>query len=105
MKAWTPLILCAALTLAVGCGSGPDDNPVEVQNPTAVEEIKLVLNEVIESGNPLGSQGYTLEYNIEQLGETDPAKAEQLNAAYLELRDMSNSSELKAKAKEMLEML
>lgn len=103
MSVWKKSLACLALVTVIGCG--PGDTSVEVQAPPAVEEIRLVLNEVVTSGNPLGSNGYTLEYNIEQLREADPAKADKLQKAYEELRGLNKANELKAKAKEMMEML
>lgn len=105
MKSFKTMMMLALLGFAVGCGGGPADNPVDVTTAPAADDIKLVLNEVIENGQPLGSQGYTLELKIGEIRETDPAKADQLQAAYEELRAMSKPAELKAKAKEMLEML
>lgn len=105
MKFLKAVAAAAILGFTIGCSGGPADNPVEVAAPAAVDDIKMVLNEVIENGNPLGSQGYTLEMKIDELGQTDAAKAEKLKAAYLELRDMTKAGELKSKAKEMLGML
>lgn len=100
------LLLAVALgATAVGCGTGPADNPVDVQAPSAVEDMKTVLQGVIESGQPLGSGGYTLQQNIEELKKTDPDKAAKLQPLVDEMITINESGRAKAKAQEMLDIL
>lgn len=93
------------LGLVVGCGTGPADNPVDVNAPSPEENIKEVLNGIIESGQSPGSGGYTIQQEIEAIKADDPAKAAKLQPLYDEIITLNNPSQLKAKAKEMLEIL
>lgn len=99
--------LCMALLLGfvVGCSRGPEDNPVDVNAPGPTESIRATLEDIIETGEPLGSGGYTIQTQIEAIKAEDPAKAAALQPLYDEIITINDASKLKAKAKEMLDIL
>lgn len=95
-------IACLIVGLAVGCGE--EGVPIEVQEKPPTDEIKTVLLQISEHGT-VGSAGYTLRQEIDELKETDPAKAEQLSNELAELESLGDPAKIKAKAKEMAESL
>ena len=99
--------LCIALLLGVvvGCSTGPADNPVDVNAPSPTESIRSILEGIIETGEPIGSGGYTIQQEIDAIKAEDPAKAAALQPFCDEIITINDASKLKAKAKEMLEVL
>lgn len=89
----------------IGCSTGPAENVIEVNAPTPEENIRKVLNGVIETGEPLGSGGYVLQQEIDAIKVTDPAKAAALQPHYDKIISLDSPGPLKAKAKEMLDAL
>jgi hypothetical protein len=99
-KSLSALLLLAAL---IGCGA-VGDSPVNVTPPPSTDQIKTVLNEVVQSGQ-LGSGGMTIESEIEKIRATDAAKADALKKDYDELKAAADPNTAKAKAQQMMSKL
>ncbi len=96
------LALLSVLAI-VGCGSGENATPVEP--PTADSQIKSSLEYVAESGQ-VDSGIMLVREQLEELKETDAAKADALLKDLDELETMAgNPDGAKAKASEMLKKL
>jgi hypothetical protein len=96
-------VLLAASVLVVGCSGGTGPGPQKVTPPQVqpADAIRSALQSVAQSGQ-LGSEGLTIQENIEKLRATDSAKAEALAKDYQELEKLSDPAKVKAKAEEML---
>jgi hypothetical protein len=99
-KSLSAFVMFAAL---VGCGA-VSDSPVNVTPPPSTDQIKTVLNDVVQTGQ-LGSGGMTIESEIETIRATDPAKADALKKDYEELKAATDPSTAKAKAQQMMSKL
>ena len=94
--------LVLVMLLVVGCGDGPA--PVPVQPPAApagVEAAKSVLQGIADSGE-VGSGIEGLRTALEELQQSDSAKATALLSDLTALEAASSPDQAKAKAKEML---
>jgi hypothetical protein len=99
-------VMAALLTIAsIGCSTGPADNPVDVNAPSPTDSIKVVLQEIVAKGEPLGSGGYTIQQEIENIKKEKPDLAAKLQPMYDEIITLNNPSQLKAKAQEMLDAI
>jgi hypothetical protein len=102
LRIWASILLVFALVV-VGCSQGTGPGPQKVQ-PVQVQPtdaIRSALESVGKTGQ-LGSEGLTIQENIEKLRASDPAKAEELAKDYEALQGMSDPAKVKAKAQEML---
>ncbi len=98
------LALALVIVSLVGCGGAVSDAPVNVTPPASTDQIKAVLNDVVQSGQ-LGSGGMTIEQQIETIRATDAAKADVLKKDYEELKTLADPARAKAKAQEMISKL
>ena len=96
------LLLLAAVAM-VGCTDGRVVVPGEAAVPTS-SEAKTTLEEIAESGE-VSSAAMTVREALEELKETDSAKADGLLSDLDELESMSDPEAIKAKAKEMADKL
>lgn len=97
------LLLVVALGLAAGCGgsTGPAPQKVQPVQVEPTEAIRSALQSIAQSGQ-VGSEGLTIQENIEKLRSTDAAKADVLAKDYQELQATTDPAKVKAKAAEML---
>ncbi len=93
------LVISFAGTI-VGCG-GPKVTEVEVQQSTAVDDIKKGLEGIAESG-VIDSSVEDVRNSIGRFGQEDKAKGDELMKDVDELSGLTDSAKIKAKAKEML---
>ncbi len=98
---WRRLVVFLALAALVGCTGGPRSVPVEPAEHTAAEEIKMGLQDLAETGQ-FAPGMETIGEHIEKLKATDAEKGEALQKDWGELRGLTDSAAIKAKAKEML---
>lgn len=105
MRLMMLLLLFGLAPLSLGCSTGPDDTPVDVQAPSPVEDMKSVLQGIIDSGEPPGSGAYALQQDVEKIKATDPDKAAKLQPLVDEMMSINDSGKAKSKAKEMLDIL
>ena len=96
------LVLLAAVAM-VGCSGGRGGVSVE-PSAAAPSEAKTLLEEMAESGE-VGSAVMVIRESLEQLKQTDAAKADGLLSDLDELESMSDLEAVKAKAKEMADKL
>ncbi len=87
----------------VGCG-GVKETKVVIPNSAIIQNAKSTLEIYAKSGK-LGSGISGLNSDINGISSSDPALGEKLKAAFAELESGKSPNEIKAKAKEMLEML
>jgi len=89
--------------LALGCTSeASKTQPVQPPQISPVDAIRSALQSVAQSGQ-LGSEGLSIQENIQKLRATDAAKADALAADYQELEAAgADAAKVKAKAQEML---
>jgi len=102
LRIWASVLLVFALAV-IGCSGGTGPGPQKVQ-PVQVQPadaIRSALESVAQTGQ-LGSEGLTIQENIEKLRASDPAKAEELAKDYEALQGMSDPAKVRAKAQEML---
>ncbi len=85
------------MVVVLGCGGGREAGQTVTPPPP---DAKVTLEEVAATGT-LPKPEEKLRQEIESLGESDPAKAEELLADYNQLISMSDSTAIKAKAAEM----
>lgn len=78
---------------------------MEATPPAAEEELRTVLTELVETGEPLGSGGMIIMEQVEALRETDSAKADALAGQVDGLMAEQNPAQVKAKAQAMLDEL
>ena len=96
------LSFCLILgALCLGCSS--DDT--ESVTPAPPPGLKKILEDVASSGQPIGSQGMEIQNHIDQMRQTDAAKADELSKDLQQLSSLSNPPKIKAKASEMLKKL
>lgn len=100
----TVAVLVLSLVIA-GCNSGPEDNPVDVVPPSAVESLRTGLTQLAETGQSIGSGAQTFQQYIEEIKKTDSAKAAKLQEGLDALMPLQDSAKIKAKAKEMISNL
>ena len=92
------MTLLVALTL-IGCG-GPTETTKKVTPPSAQEQIKMALQNVVDSGE-IDSGLMTVRDKLAEMKATDAAKAEELLKDLDELEKTSGEA-AKTKATEML---
>ena len=95
-------LLLAALVATVGCGGGPA--PESASPPSDAEHVRTMLESMVESGIA-GSGVMDLQGRIGAMQDSDPEKANALQKGAEELMQMTDTEEIKAKAKEMLDSL
>lgn len=96
----------AVLTLLlvfVGCGE--TQTAVEATQAAPEDELRLVLDGLIQSGEPLGSGGMVLQDSVQAIREKDPAKADALSSLLNDLVAEQNPAQVKSKAKAMRDKL
>lgn len=94
--------LSALLLIAViGCG-GRREGGQAVQPPPP--SAKATLEKIASSGNLVADKDQLRE-ELMGLGESDPAKSEELLGDFEQLATLSDSAAIKAKAKEMADKL
>jgi len=89
------------LLAVVGCGSGREAG-VSVQPPPPT--VKGILENLASSGN-LSAVKKQIHDELMGLGESDPAKSEELLRDFEQLTSLSDAAAIKAKAKEMADKL
>jgi hypothetical protein len=94
------LVCCG---LASGCGYGTVDVQTESVQPASASA-KTMLENIAQSGE-VTSDAMSIEEELEKLKSTDEAKATALLEDLKALRGMSNSQQIKQKAKEMADKL
>ncbi len=96
-------LLLASVVCLAGCGAKTFDSvAVEQVAPAPTEQVKAVLQGVVQSGE-LGSGTMELRPLIEQIKATDAAKGDRLLADLTQLEGMAgNPGAAKAKAQEMI---
>ena len=93
-----PGLALALSLLTLGCGGGPASEPLtSVAEPPA---LKQVLESIAQTGE-VGSAGAEVLARIEDLRQTDPAKADEMAKEAAELERMSEPAQVKAKASSM----
>jgi hypothetical protein len=97
------IVVLFSVCLLAGCGpSSYEEKTYEVQVPGAMEQLKGHLQRYAD-GEPPGSEVDAFPQLIEEVRETDPAKADLLAKG---LQDLEKSSGNRAKmAKELLDQL
>lgn len=98
-------LLLTALCLFTAVGAGCGDESVTVEAPPATGIAKQALEEMAQSGQPIGSGAATIEQAIEQIRPTDAAKADKLQAQLDQLKSTQNPAEIKKLAGEMAAQL
>jgi len=98
MMRHTLFVAALCLIAAVGCGSGA----VEVQPPPQDAAAKKMLQDMAETGQPMGSGGMEIASHISRIRQTDPAKADKLQKQFDDLVSIKNPAQVKAAAKKML---
>lgn len=88
----------------VGCGGPPPDEKIEVASTAIVESVRNTLKDFEKTGKT-GSAITSLESDINGIKTSDPAKGELLAKALVELQQLGEGDKVKAKAKEMLQIL
>ncbi len=107
MKFVFSLILCISVLQFSGCGGSSAENAIEVTDvaPTGAEGLKKFLTDLAASGTPVGSGGMVMQTFVDQMKETDAAKAQALQPLVDGMMSLNDSTKIKAKAKEMLAIL
>jgi len=95
------LLFVAGVT---GCGGGPDNNAVIEVKYDAAQVIKDGMEGVKKSGR-LGSSFSQVLSAARDLKAKDPAKGEAVEKSLTELRDLTDSAKIKAKADEIIKSL
>lgn len=88
----------------VGCGGPPPDEKIEVASTAIVESVRKTLKDFEKTGKT-GSAITALKSDINGIKTSDPAKGELLAKALAELQQFGEGEKVKAKAKEMLQIL
>jgi hypothetical protein len=86
------LVLAASLALA-GCGDS-----VETVTPPPPPTLKQELERIAVSGEPVGSGGQALLDEVAKIKEQDAAKGATLEKQVIELSNLQDPNEIKAKA-------
>jgi predicted small lipoprotein YifL len=95
-------LLLLGLVALIGCDRGPVNAPPEdVDQPDF--EMRLLLQDATDTG--LLPEGLNVEEYVYPIREADPAKADEIAAELEELKGMSDSEKIKAKAQEILSKL
>lgn len=79
MRCARGIVACSLVTLllaAGGCDRGPESVPVEDTRTTTAKEILL---RHADTGEPLGSEGMTIQQEIDRIHAEDPEKAQRLS--------------------------
>lgn len=97
-------VLVLALVAISGCGGGPQDTVVQVQNTQIVDSLKKSLEEMAKTGNT-GSALTALESDINGIKATDKAKGDALHEGFRKMQQATKPAEVKEIAKEMLSKL
>jgi len=107
MKFVFGLILSVSVLQFAGCGGASTENASVVTDvaPTGVEGLKKFLTDLAASGTPVGSGGMVMQTYVDQMKDTDAAKAKSLQPLVDSMMSMNESAKIKAKAKEMLAIL
>ncbi len=96
--------MLAVLVLGVallGCGG---DKSVPVQTPPPTQRLQAALNEIAQTGE-LGSATEHIAMLIDELKESDPAKAATLEADFQTLQSAPGPAQVRNQAKTMAEKL
>jgi hypothetical protein len=96
------MLLLGAVALA-GCDQGEVVEP-EMSSNTVSDIMKPILEKLAENGD-VEQASEIKSYIEEDLAAVDPAKSEELMKDWQEIRQMSDTEEIKAKAQEMLSKL
>lgn len=91
-RVFSVVILAASLALA-GCG-----DKVETVTPPPPPTLKQELERIAAAGEPVGSGGQMLLDEVAKIKEQDPAKGATLEKQVIELNNLQDPSEIKAKA-------
>ena len=99
------LLVCLLLLglLVIGCGPGTAPEPVPPSGGQALNLAKTTLQSYI-NGEQRGSEVESYEWMVENVRQSDPAKADILQKGFDELKRCSNSS-LKSAAQKILDQL
>ncbi|MCS7237786.1 MAG: hypothetical protein NZ899_05880 [Thermoguttaceae bacterium] len=100
------LLVAAAIGFVGGCGgsTGPGAQKVQPVQVQPTDAMRSALESIAQSGQ-VGSEGLTIQENIEKLRASDASKADQLAKDYQELQATTDPAKVKAKAAEMLKKL
>ncbi len=100
------IILALVALLLGGCGgsSGPGPQRVQPAQVQPADAIRSALESIARTGE-VGSEGLTIQENIERLRASDPAKADALSKDYEELQRASDPGKVKSVAAQMLQKL
>jgi len=90
------LVGLALAALALGCGSGKDEN-IPVKAPDPMLQVKSTLQNYVK-GQPLASEVTSYDYMIGEVRKSSPEKAEVLKAGLDDLKTTKGSPATKAKA-------
>lgn len=96
------LFVVALYAPLIGCG--PSTSSVPVTPPPVVEEIKMGLKSISETGE-LDSGMVLVEEKIDRLKEDDPAKAGEIAEIFAKLKTAKSPSEAKKLAKSIIDKL
>lgn len=97
------LALMIGFTWICGCGpSGVKEQEIQVKQQTALDRAKALL-ENYSKGQPLGSETMQFESLVQEVRQTDSAKADILEKGFNDLK--KTKGDVSAKAKELLKKL
>lgn len=98
------LAVCLVLPVMIGCGRDTA-HIVDATPPPAEQQLRSMLKDLAESGEPLGSEGMVIQDNVEQIRKEDPAKGEALAQHVDGLLAETNPAQVRSKAQAMLNEL
>jgi hypothetical protein len=96
------------LGTVAGCGGGGNveySQVVEGAPKEGIDQLKVMLEETVKSGKPLGSGASVYQQQLNILSTTDMEKAKALQPYMDELMGLTDPAKIKAKAKEFLSKL
>lgn len=106
MRTFMILLLCMPAIALTGCGEKPIENVTKVDVPPPLEQLKTTLQQVVDSGKPLGSGATVVQSLIDQaFFQTDKEKAKSLSAELDKLMALTDAAKIKQAAKDMLSKL
>lgn len=103
MKKFRSFAVLSLLVFFLGCGES--STVVESSQPVPEDQLRVVLDGLIESGEPLGSGGMVLQDSIQEIRGKDPTKADALSSLFNDLIAEQNPAQVKSKAKAMRDKL
>ncbi|MFO0922067.1 MAG: hypothetical protein U0905_06200 [Pirellulales bacterium] len=95
------------VTSMVGCGPKVEEHSQKVTGaaPQGAEALKPILEDLVAKGTVLGSGGMVIQSYVDQISQKDPEKAKALQKHVDLIISMQEPAKIKAKAKEMLDIL